>query len=149
MNESPWSGGNMYDLCPAKALEVCKDTFPKLKELGFAGSHYIDVVSIVHPRSCFDKNHPVNARQSVELYKEVANYTRDTFGAFSSEGSFDYYVPFLDYGLYVKFNRKRYLHMDEGVPFYEMVFHGLLLYNQGSNTINLPFKTIEDNLQQI
>ena len=149
MNESPWSGGNMYDLCPAKALGVCKDTFPKLKELGFEGSHYIDVVSIVHPRSCFDKNHPVNARQSVELYKEVANYTRDTFGAFSSEGSFDYYVPFLDYGLYVKFNRKRHPHMDEGVPFYEMVFHGLVLYNQGSNTVNLPFKTVEDNLQQI
>ena len=39
--------------------------------------------------------------------------------------------------------------MDEGVPFYEMVFHGLIFYNQGSNTVNLPFKTAEDRLQQI
>lgn len=149
MNEMPWSGGNMYDLCPSKALEVCKDTFPKLKEIGFDGAHYIDVITIVAPRSCYDKNHPSNAKQSVKYYEEVATHTRNTFGAFASEGAFDFYAPFVDFGLYVKFNRKRYLHMDEGVPFFEIAFHGIILYNQASNTINLPFKTVDDHLQQV
>ena len=55
----------------------------------------------------------------------------------------------IDFGLYAKWNRTRPVWADEGIPFFEIATHGILMANQGTNTVNLPRKRREDFLQQI
>ena len=135
-----WSGGRMYHLCPKCAWEIAQDQLPKISGLGFVGAHYIDVMSIIPIRSCFDPSHPCNAEETVECYEKIAGLAKNLFGAFSSEGSFDHSAKYLDFGLYTKFNRKQYVGMDEGVNFFEIAFHGIVMSNAGSVTVNYPIK---------
>lgn len=144
-----WSGGKPYWLCPQRAFEIAGEILPKIADLGFSGLHYIDVISVVEPRSCFDKNHPCNAGQTVAYYEKIMQLSQKLFGGFASEGGFDCYAKYLDYGLYVRFNRKREVCMDEGIPFWEIAYHGIIMGNLATNTVNYTLKTPEDRLQQI
>ena len=141
-----WSGGRMYDLCPEKAWEFAQDMLPQVADLGFEGAHYIDVISYAPIRTCFHEKHPCTGRQTVEYYEKIANLSKKLFGGFSSEGTFDHAAHYLDYGLYTKMNRARHVCMDEGVDFWEMVFHGIIMTNPGTNVVNYPIKTPEDRL---
>ncbi len=145
----PWSGGNMYSVCPKVAYENSKEMLPEIQKLGFKGAHYIDVLSIHQPYGCFDSDHPINARQTIEYYNKIGKMSRDLFGGFSSEGSFDYYAPVLDVGLYVKFGLVQKPCQDEGVPFWEIAFHGIIMSNPSNLTVNYPIKTPTDKLEVI
>ena len=145
----PWSGGNMYSVCPEIAYENTKEMLPEIQKLGFKGAHYIDVLSIHQPAGCFDNDHPVNARQTIEYYNKIGKMASDLFGGFSSEGSFDYYAPVLDVGLYVKFGLVQKPCQDEGVPFWEIAFHGIIMSNPSNLTVNYPIKTPADKLEVI
>ena len=143
---SSWSGGRMYDLCPVKAWEFAQEMLPQVASLGFEGAHYIDVISVVPIRTCFHEKHPCTGRQTVEYYEKIAKLSKELFGGFSSEGTFDHAAHYLDYGLYTKMNRPRHTCMDEGVDFWEMAFHGIIMTNPGTNVVNYPIKTPEDRL---
>lgn len=149
VNDTPWSGGNMYWVCPKKGLEIAQDILLKVKDLGFKGAHYIDVMSVIEARSCFSEAHPCNARETLEAYRETANLTKENFGAFASEGACGPYVSFLDFGLYLKSNRRVQICMDEGVPFWELVFHGVTLVNESVSTLNASIKDRANELEQI
>ncbi len=142
-----WSGGTMYDICPKHAYEHAKEILPKTADLGFRGLHYIDVISIVPPRICFDEKHPVNSRESVEYYNKIALLAKEKFGGFSSEGHFDAYMNVLDSCLYARFNRTVEHMFDEGVNLYEIISHGIVLSTPATNVVNYPIKTPEDRLQ--
>ncbi len=142
-----WSGGTMYDICPQKAYEHAKTLIPKLSDLGFRGLHYIDVISIVPPRTCHDKNHPVNSRQSVEYYNKTANLSKDYIGGFSSEGGLDFFMPVLDSCLYARFNRITESFFDKGFSLWEIVTHGTVLSSPATNAVNYTIKTPDDRLQ--
>jgi hypothetical protein len=50
--EGQWAGGQSYYLCPRCAFErFAKEDFPALWDLGFRGTHYLDVSSIVQPNA--------------------------------------------------------------------------------------------------
>jgi len=142
-----WSGGRMYHLCPKVAWEIAQETLPKIAELGFEGSHYVDVMSIIRLRTCFDKDHPCNAKQTQMYFEKIADLSKQLFGGFSSEGSFDHSAGHLDFGLYTKFNRKQITGMDEGVNFFEIAFHGIVMSNAGSNTVNYTIKDASQRLK--
>ncbi len=140
MSPIPWSGGNMYWLCPAAALRFAKRDLPKVAELGFSGTHYIDVMTVNPPRACYDKEHPVNLKECVEYYNEIMKLSHENFGGFASEGCFDFAAKYLDYGLYVSWGGCDDCFFDREIPFWQLVYHGIILSNPGTATVNYPIK---------
>lgn len=149
VNELAWSGGRAYDLCPVKALEYTKEYLPKVKELGFVGLHYIDVMTVVPLRWCHDKKHPVNPKKTLEIYNEIMNNCHDQFGGFASEGCFDFAAKYLDYGLYVSWPAVDDVMADKVIPFWQIVYHGIILYNSTTDTVNYPIKNFKNHLTVI
>ena len=49
-NDQPWSGGDMYWICPECGYRQAHALLPQVKERGFSGTHYIDVITTVFPR---------------------------------------------------------------------------------------------------
>lgn len=145
-----WSGGRMYNICPQCSYErfALKD-LPAVAELGFRGVHYIDVLSIVPPRACFDPNHPLNASQSAVWLDKIMELGKQTFGGIGSEGPYDVYCGNLDYVLYVSFDpyaRARTDMVDRSVPIWQLVYHGIILSNPFSRTTNY---TIKEDLAKV
>ncbi len=140
MNEMPWSGGNMYWLTPSYALEFAKRDLPKVADLGFRGVHYIDVMSVVAPRTDYDKNHPTTAKETVEYYDEIMKLSHKCFGGFASEGCFDFAARYLDYGLYVSWSDCEDKFFDMEIPLWQIVYHGIILSNPSTITVNYCIK---------
>lgn len=139
-----WSGGRTYNICPQRSFErfAVKD-LPAVAKLGFRGVHYIDVLSIVRPRACFDPNHPLNANQSAVWLNKIMRLGRENFGAVASEGPYDFCCGNLDYVLYVSFDsysRARTRMVDRSVPIWQLVYHGVILSNPFSKTTNYTLK---------
>ena len=146
VNNLAWSGGRMYNLCPVKSLEYAKEYLPKVKELGFLGLHYIDVMTVVPTRWCYDKNHPVNPKETSEIYSDIMDICHDLFGGFASEGCFDFASRYLDYGLYVSWPAVEDVMADKVIPFWQIVYHGIILYNSTTDTVNYPIKNNKNHL---
>lgn len=146
-NELSWSGGKSYQLCPEKALEFAKRDLPKVRELGFSGIHYIDVMSVVPLISCYDKRHPVNSKRTEDIYAEIGTFTQKLFGGYASEGAFDFAVPYLDYALYVNFDKNTDYVFDEEIPLWQLVYHGIVLSNPSTATVNYPIKSPDNRLK--
>ena len=135
-NNQPWSGGDMYQVCPLCGLRQAMELLPKVRALGFEGTHYIDVISTVFPRACHAPGHPVTRRQCAALWNRILRFARQQFGGISSEGGFDFTAPELDFGLYVSFGLGDCPLADDVVPFWQLVYHGYILSNPYSKTVN-------------
>lgn len=149
VNALAWSGGRAYDLCPVKAYEYAKTELPKIRDLGFLGLHYIDVLSVVPLRWCFDKEHPVNPGQTLEIYNKIMKLSQDIFGGFASEGVFDFCSEYLDYGLYISWPEVENSMVDCKIPLWAIAYHGIMLYNPTTDTVNYPIKKKEDELEVV
>jgi len=138
-----WSGGQMYNICPARSVELASQMLPRVAELGFRGLHYVDVLSVVHPRKCHDPAHPQHRGQTVANLCKVMEQSRELFGGFSSEGTYWFAAGHLDFGLYVTFNLlgKQPEIADRIVPLWQLVYHGIVLSNPSSETVNVPIKS--------
>ena len=126
----------MYDLCPKIGLDQAKLLFPKVRDAGFSGVHYVDVIGIVPPRSCTHPAHPVTKREAIAYAIEMAEESRRVFGGFSTEGVYDFLSPYMDYGLYVSFSEASGPLGDISVPFWQLVYHGIVLSTPFRSTIN-------------
>lgn len=144
-----WSGGEMNQLCPKIAYENTKKFLPKVSDLGFKGTHYIDVLGTVYPRRCYNKNHYVNSKDSVYYASQIAKISKNLFGGFSSEGGYDYIAPYLDFALYICFSPKEDEICDKRIPFWQIVYHGYMLYNPYSATVNPNYKGRYEQLKLI
>ncbi len=128
-----WSGGRAYHLCTKRIWQMClRDQLKKVKEMGFDGSHYIDVFSAVYPNFCCDKNHPATRKEMGELQKEIAKFCIDLFGGFSSECGYDHIAGQLDYCNYVSASMRSLQNrpnpmVERVVPLWEIVYHGFIL----------------------
>lgn len=144
-----WSGGQMYDLCPKIGLDQAKLLFPKVRDAGFSGVHYVDVIGIVPPRSCTHPAHPVTKREAIAYAIEMAEESRRVFGGFSTEGVYDFLSPYMDYGLYVSFSEASGPLGDISVPFWQLVYHGCTMANPYTRTVNASFKNRESVLKML
>lgn len=146
-----WSSGRAYKICPQRYYELFADEhFDKMRELGFEGIHYMDVITILTLLECHDKNHPLTRRQAAEWYKKLMEKARSVFGGFSSESGYDFAVDALDYAMYTSF----FLSgeglpeiCDEPIPFWQIVYHGIILYNPGTYTLNYIAKGVNNRLK--
>lgn len=145
-----YSGGLAYRVCLEKQLKNAKRDLPEVAELNLNGLHFTDVISIVLPDTCHAKDHVCYTADGIRLAQENIHYTRELFGAFSSEGCMDFSLKELDYGLYVSMGdglgKATVPICDNLVPFFELTYHGIVLYNPTSPTVNYPIKSPESQL---
>lgn len=145
-----YSGGYAYHVCLHKQLKNLRRDMPAVAQLGLDGVHFTDVVSIVEPDTCYAPDHPCTTKQGIEIACTIMRETREMMGAFCSEGTMDFALRDLDYGLYVSFGDgfgKKYIPFGERqIPFFELIYHGILLYNPISPTVNYPIKAPRERL---
>ena len=139
-----WGGGQSTYLCPKQAhLHYVAEDLEKLQALGFRGTWYYDVMSIIPPRACHHKGHPLTRRDAGEWRARSMALAREKIGASASEGEFDFLIGSLDYVLYVAINPSpRYSELvDEFVPFWHIAYHGIVTYNCSAATVNSMVKS--------
>ena len=139
-----FSGGQCILLCPKQALlHYAADDVEQLAALGFSGCHYFDVLSIHPPSACHHPLHPLNDREAGEWRARTLQYGREMMGASASEGGMDFCVGALDYVLYTYWSLYPKLDgnlVDELVPFWYIVYHGIVTYNSSCETMNSMVK---------
>ena len=137
-----WGGGRTYNICPKRAYEISMETLPEVAKLGFRGMHYIDVITCTPERECLNEAHPVNKRESGEYFDKLFLECRKMFGTIGSEGPFEHSLKNCDYALYVSFadhtNESECHHplCDRVIPFWQLVYHGIVVSNPYSRTVN-------------
>lgn len=144
ITQGEWSGGKCHHACPSHQLRLTKALLPRVAELGYRGLHYIDVLSIVEADACYHKGHPCTTRQGYEYMREIMRFTKELFGGFASEGGIDFALGELDFSLYNRFKscfeKSTKPFVDRYIPLYELIYHGIVLYNSCSTTVNYPIK---------
>ncbi len=147
-----WGGGRMYNMCPAAGGEAFMiEDLPKVRVLGFKGLHYIDVITCEPPRRCFSEKHPISQREYIAAMRRIAECSRALMGGFQSEGSYDFINDITDMCLYVDFDLLTPPNplVDENIPMWQLVYHGIVLSNAGPATVNYPVKDWQSRLKFI
>ncbi|MBR4873671.1 MAG: hypothetical protein IKV00_07530 [Clostridia bacterium] len=147
-------GGEPYHLCPIPAYEhYAKTDFPVIREYGFEGMHYVDELTAVEPVKCYCPDHPSSRKTTAECCRQIARLSRELFGGFQSEAQFDFMAAECDYVLYtsVRIDTKdaKSPLFDEIIPFWVIAFHGIIMSNAASATINYPIKGVKEKLKAI
>ena len=139
-----YSAGLAYHVCPSKQLKNAKRVLPALAAVGENGLHFSDVLSIVVPDTCHAQDHPSSTANGIIYVQKLMEYARGLFGGFSSEGAMDFAHKYLDFALYVCFGNGFAVAnipiADRLIPFFEITYHGTLLYNPTSPTVNYTLK---------
>ena len=149
------SGGQMYRLCYKPSYEKFVPTVnSKVADLGFKGLHFIDVLSCVPPRTCYDKKHPLNGKQAAKYAYLHLKDAAKKIGGVQSEGSFDHVANILDYIMYVTFQDVKNGAKTKGlvdcyVPIWNIVYNGIILNNSATCTINYAAKSIDEKMKLI
>ena len=146
-------GGIAYRACLKRQWKNIRRDLPPLTKFGLNGLHYTDVISIVVPDVCHDKNHPCPVGEGIVYAQWMMEYTRDLFGGFSSEGCMDFAMKYLDFGLYAtfgdSFGKEEVPICDRYLPMFELIYHGIALYNPCSATINYVVKDPATRLKMV
>ena len=138
-----WAGGQCYWVCQQCAWERwLPDEMRRMASLGIRGPHYIDVYSATYPIPCGDPKHPCTPEKTAEYQNRILAYGRELMGGAASESGYDHVAGNLDYINYVERDLKL-LHegahnkLVSGVhPLWELVYHGIILYNSDRLTQN-------------
>lgn len=139
-----WGGGQSYLLCPKEAHEkIAIQDFKDMEHLGFRGTHYLDVMSIISPDPCHDPAHPLTRKEAGEWRAKTLALAREKIGASGSEGSWDFCIGSLDYALYTVFHMNPEMPeiCDKFIPFWHLAYHGILLYNSFCDSVNEAIKS--------
>lgn len=152
-----WGGGRTYNICPKRALEISRQTLPEVANLGFRGTHYIDVITATPPRNCYNPNHPVNKKEGVAYLDGVLKLAQELFGAAGSECSIVHNMKYCDFVLYNTF-RSTISHnrtddefdlVDTYIPFWQIAFHGTVMYTPSATTVNAIFNDDKDAMLKV
>ena len=142
IKDGVWSGGQAWLLCP----EAMRKTYSlrnlqAIHDLGFRGVHFTDCLTSTGLRVCWDPVHPNTKTGMARWRTDILRTAKEIFGGVQCEGPFDFAAGVLDRVLYIDtaddgsgLSARDYV--DEIVPLYEMVYHGILLYNLTGESIN-------------
>ena len=145
-----WGGGRTYNCCPKRAYEVSMETLPDVVNLGFKGMHYIDVITATAGRACYNPNHPINKKEAAVYFDKLFAWAKENFGSTGSEGPYVYYMKECDFCLYVSFadfsdKDKVYPICDKTIPFWQLVFHGIVASHPYAKTVNMSANNNPDD----
>lgn len=133
-----YAGGQAYLVCPKCAYERnALNSLPKVAALGAKGTYYIDEISLVQLHKCYHPDHPQSRRDNVTWWKKLMGEASRHFGGFQSEGAREWALPELDRAYSVTGTTTASLPcIDEQVPFFQIAYHGFLIYNCFRSGIN-------------
>lgn len=146
-----WSGGRTYYACPKRMWEryVRKDMH-KIGALGCRGLHYSDVISNYRHPCCFDSRHPCSRKEGVRYYMKMLEEMRRTVGGTFSEGPHDFVAGGVDACFYVTVSdpsgKELPPLMNRFVPFWQLVYHGIILSSPFHSCMNYTVKSDENRL---
>lgn len=149
------SGGAPYVLCANEAYDKYGiNELPKVRDYGFCGLHFIDELTAVQVAPCYHPKHPANRTQAEESYRKLAQLSRELFGGYQSEAWMDYMNSDVDYIMYTSFRTRHPLPnenklIDDYIPLWQLVYHGIVLSNPSSTTVNHTMKGAEPRLHFI
>jgi hypothetical protein len=133
-----WSGGLSYKNCPRAYLKRYGYDFNRLKNIGFQGHYYMDAQSTVL-WECHDPRHPANAKEFALSLAKTLQVPQTMFGAVSLETASVYSIPFTDeierlhtaltYPELLNCCSDNFKDVVEGIPFYAIALHGLVIYH--------------------
>ena len=122
-----------------------------MKEYGFSGLHYVDELTAYTPDKCYDPNHPCNRKQAHEYYQKIAAFSQKTFGGYQSEGGMDFMNANVDAVLYTQstsfVTSAHNPIFDENIPFWVLVYHGIVMSGATSQTVNYTIKEEAQHLR--
>ncbi len=152
-----WAGGRTYNICPKRAYELGEETLPPVAELGFRGTHYIDVITATPPRYCYNKKHPVNRKEACQYFDKLFDLSRKLFGCVGCEVGMEHSMKNCDFILYSTMNEglnrmvevENFDLLEEYVPFWHIVFHGIVLNNPYAGTVNAVVHRNPDSLLRL
>lgn len=152
VNTGGLSGGYPYLLCSRQAYEKYAVTeLPKVRAYGFEGLHFVDELTSVETIKCYHPDHPADRKQAEESYRRIARLSRSLFGGFQSEGWMDFMNADTDYIMYTSFQKQLDHSMnplfDEMIPLWQLVYHGIVLSNPSSATVNHVLKGSDEHLR--
>ena len=138
-----WAGGNCMNVCQNRSWHKwVPSELEKMRALGAKGPHYIDVYSATYPNRCADPNHPATPEQMAEYQNKILAEGKRLFGGAASESGYDHVAGNIDYINYVERDLKllwegKQNKLVSGVfPLWELVYHGIILYNSDRATQN-------------
>lgn len=146
VNTGGLSGGAPYHVCAKTAYEVYgKTDLPKVADYGFSGLHFIDELTACMPEKCYDEKHGISRREAWEYNRKLAILSRELFGGFQSEAWYDYMNKDVDYVMYTNFAfrikpTERAPLFDRDIPLWQIIYHGIVLSNPSSHTVNYNLK---------
>jgi hypothetical protein len=153
VEEEYWAGGRRYNVCPIKAYKNAMETLPAVAALGFRGMHYIDVITCSPARECHSPDHPINKREACRLFEKLFADVKGMFGSVGSECAFDHSLRGCDYSLYVSFEdytkRPNCALCEKNIPFWQIVYHGIVASNPYSRTVNPTASENPDDLLKV
>lgn len=146
------NGGEPWHVCPKMAYEhYALQDLPKVRAYGFEGMHYVDELTACVPEKCYDPDHRVSRKEAWHYYRQIAKLSKELFGGYQSEAWIDAINADVDAVLYTSVHSKidQSMHplFDEGIPFWHLVYHGIVLSNASSQTVNYPIKEKRQRLK--
>lgn len=137
-----WAGGWCINVCQvASWSKWVPEELKKMANLGVRGPHYIDVYSATYPNRCADPRHPATPEQMAVIQNKILAESKRLMGGAASEGGYDHVAANIDYINYVGREIKsladgRYPFATGVRPLWELVYHGIILYNSDRATQN-------------
>lgn len=149
-----WGGGRTYNLCPKRAYEISMETLPAVRDLGFRGMQYIDVITCTPARECYHPEHPINKKEACEYFDKLFSETKKMFGSVGCEGPWDHSLKECDYTLYVSFfdftkGIKDFELIDKVIPFWQLIYHGIVPNNSYARTVNYIISEEQDDFLKV
>ena len=99
---------------------------------------------------CCHPEHPVNRTEAEGYYRKLARLSRELFGGFQSESWMDYMNSDVDYVLYCSFHSRHPSGdnplFDDYIPLWQLVYHGIVMSNPSSETVNYTLKDEKTHL---
>lgn len=137
-----YGGGQVFTVCPQRAFErFAQKELRAIADLGFRGLHYNDVLTVVPPSECYDPRHPLNRNQGAYWTGKIMGEAQTVMGGSASEGGHDFCCGQLDFALYASIvPPKPHPMVDRMVPFWQLVYHGIILSNPFPTTCNYTIK---------
>jgi hypothetical protein len=101
--------------------------FPRMADLGASGLRLEYFASLAVPDT--NDRYPLSRESFAASWMQIADLTREQFGAVAMSGGNSYAIPYADRLDWVPMISSHYDLFDEAIPFYQIVAHGLVSYN--------------------
>jgi len=152
--EKGLNGGDPWSLCAKTAYEdYAVADLPKVRDYGYYGLHYIDEFTAIIPEKCYHPDHPVSRKEAREYFRKTAKLAKSLFGGYQCEGYMDFMSADVDAILYVGVQSKLTHEMnplfDDSLPFWQLVYHGIIMSNATSQTVNYTVKEEAQHLKYL